>query len=64
MKTEQLVLDHFNESFAIRGLDLFLCKAVDVTDGLWLAQLFSHHSRDCLGDVLPVLQTEGVRVAE
>lgn len=25
VKTEQLVLDHFNESFAIWGLDLFLC---------------------------------------
>ena len=43
VKTEQLVLDHLDESFAIRGLDLLLCKTVDVADCLWLAQIFAHH---------------------
>jgi hypothetical protein len=45
MKTEQLVVDHFNEAFAIRGLDLLLCKTVDVTNGLWLAHFLPNHGR-------------------
>lgn len=64
VKTEKLGLDHFNETFAIRCFDLLLRVSVDMTDRLWLAQFFANHGRDRLSDVLPVLQTEWIRVSQ
>ena len=63
VQAEQLSLHHFDESLPIRGNDPLLRKAVDIVDRLRLAQSLANHRRNRAGDVLSMLNAEGVGVA-
>jgi|GEM_PF-5919025 len=64
MQAEQLVVDHLNESFTICCVNPLLCKTIDVADCQWFTQPLAYHGSHHLHNVLPVVQTEGIRFTE